>query len=119
MIDKLIGKYSSLVTRYPFIILVVVVLVSAFAVQMAGPIETKKSDTKDMLPQDLEAISTLNTIENEFGSTNNVRFVIEIDPAYRGSDEVRDVRDPRVIKYLDKLSELAGCGTKITGALYP
>ena len=107
MIDKLIGKYSSFVTRHPFIVLILVVLISAFAMQMAGTIETKKSDAKDMLPQDVEAISTLNTIENEFGSTNNVYFVVEIDPAYKGSDEVRDVRDPRVIKYLDQLSKLA------------
>lgn len=107
MIDKLIKKYSAFITRHPFTVLALVVLVSAFAVQMAGTIETKTSDTKDMLPQDVGAISTLNTIEDEFGSTNVVYFVVEIDPAYRGSDEVRDVRDPGVMKYLDQLSELA------------
>jgi predicted RND superfamily exporter protein len=60
-----------------------------------------------MLPQDVEAIKTLNSIENEFGSTNSVSFAVEMDPQYTGSDEVRDVRDPRVIQYTDQLSELA------------
>lgn len=107
MIDKLIGKYSNFVTRHPFTVLIIAILVSAFAVQMAGTIETKKSDIKDMLPQDVEAIRTLNIIEDEFGSTNVVFFAVEIDPAYKGSDEVRDVRDPKVIRYINQLTELA------------
>jgi predicted RND superfamily exporter protein len=60
-----------------------------------------------MLPQDVEAIKTLNSIENEFGSTNMVSLAVEIEPLYMGSDEVRDIRDPRVIQYLDQLSTLA------------
>ncbi|KCZ73085.1 putative RND superfamily exporter [Candidatus Methanoperedens nitroreducens] len=107
MIEKIIGKYSTFVTRHPFIVLILVIVVSAFAIQMAGSIETKKSDVKDMLPQDVEAIRTLNIIEDEFGSTNDVFFVVEIDPAYNGSDEVRDIRDPRAIRYMNQLSELA------------
>lgn len=107
MIHKLIGKYSNFVTRHPFTVLILAILVSAFAVQMAGTIETKKSDIKDMLPQDVEAIRTLNIIEDEFGSTNVVFFAVEIDPAYKGSNEVRDVRDPIVIRYINQLTELA------------
>ncbi len=105
--NKIIQTYSNIVTRFPVIVLVVMLLVSVFAIHMAGTIQTKKSDIKSMLPQDVEAINTLNSIENEFGSTNMVSFAVEIDPAYAGSDEVRDVRDPRVIQYLDQLSTLA------------
>lgn len=107
MIDNLISKYSKFVTRHPYIVLVFVILISLLAIQMAGTIETKKSDIKDMLPQDVEAISTLNSIEDEFGSTNSVFFAIELDPLHPVSDEVRDVRDPDVIKYMEQLSELA------------
>jgi predicted RND superfamily exporter protein len=105
--NRIIQTYSNIVTRFPVIVLVVMLLVSVFAIQMAGTIQTKKSDTKSMLPQDVEAIDTLNSIENEFGSTNMVSFAVEIDPSYTGSDEVRDVRDPRVMQYLDQLSTLA------------
>ncbi len=107
MINKLLERYSGFITSHPFTVLVVMLLVSVFAIQMAGTIEPKKSDIKSMLPQDVDAISTLNNVENEFGSTNVVFFAVEIDPAYTGSDEVRDVRDPRVLRYINQLSELA------------
>ena len=107
MFNKFIGKYSRFVTRHPYIVLLFVIFLTVFSVQMAGTIETKKSDVKDMLPQDVEAISTLTIIEDEFGSTNAVFYAIEVDPLYKGSDEVRDVRDPRVIQYIDQLSGLA------------
>ncbi len=81
--------------------------VSVYAIEMVGTIETKKSDIKSMLPKDVESISTLNSIENEFGSTNYVLFAVEITPSYMGSDEVRDIRDPRVLRYLNQLSILA------------
>lgn len=107
MIEKPLEKYSGFVTSHPITVLVIMLMVSVFAIQMAGTIETKKSDIKSMLPQDVEAINTMNNIENEFGSTNNVFFAVEIDPAYKGSDEVRDVRDPRVIRYMNTLSGMA------------
>ncbi len=107
MIEKFLEKYSGFVTGRPFTVLIIMLLVTVFAIQMAGTIETKESGIKSMLPQDVEAISTLNNIENEFGSTNIVFFAVEIDPDYKGSDEVRDVRDPRVIKYMNQLSDLA------------
>jgi predicted RND superfamily exporter protein len=105
--SRIIELYSNFVTKFPVIVLMLMLAVSMFAVHMAGTIQTKKSDVKSMLPQDVEAISTLNSIENEFGSTNIISFAVEINPEYKGSDEVRDVRDPRVIQYMDQLSVLA------------
>lgn len=107
MSNKIIEIYSNFITKFPVLVLVIMLLVSVFAIQMAGTIKTKKSDMKSQLPQDAEAIKTLNSIENEFGSTNSVSFAVELDPLYTGSNEVRDVRDPRVIQYTDQLSMLA------------
>ncbi|MCZ7381367.1 MAG: MMPL family transporter [Candidatus Methanoperedens sp.] len=107
MIKEILEKYSSFVTRHPITVLIIMLVVSFFAIQMAGSIETKKSDTKSMLPNDVESISTLNSIENEFGSTNAVFFAVELDPQYNGSDEKRDIRDPKIIQYMDQLSVLA------------
>jgi predicted RND superfamily exporter protein len=99
--------YSGFVTRHPITVLLIMLMVTVYAIQMIGTIETKKSDTKSMLPNDVESISTLNSIENEFGSTNAVFLAVEVDPTYQGSDEVRDVRDPRALIYMDQLSELS------------
>lgn len=104
---RLLEKYSKFITRHPLTVVVIMLLVSAYAVQMVSTIETKKSDMKSMLPKDVDSITTLNSIENEFGSTNFAFLVVEIDPSYIGSDEVRDVRDPRVLIYLNQLSDLA------------
>lgn len=104
---KPLEKYSEFITKHPFTVLLIMLLVSAYAIQMIGTIETKKSDMKSMLPKDVDSITTLNSIENEFGSTNFVLFAVEVDPSYKGSDEVRDVRNQRVLLYLNQLSELA------------
>ena len=104
---KPLEKYSEFITRHPFTVVVIMLLVSAYAIQMIGTIETKKSDMKSMLPKDVASIATLNSIENEFGSTNFALFAVEIDPSYNGSDEVRDVREGRVLLYLNQLTELA------------
>lgn len=103
----LIERYSKFVTRRPFIVLIAVVLVSAFAVMMAGTIQVKSTEQRDFLPKDVEVMNTLFKIEDEFGSTNMVFLVVEIDPQYAGSDEMQDVREPVVIRYMDRLSQLA------------
>lgn len=107
MINKLIERYSGFVTSRPFIVLVAVMIVSALAVMMAGTIKVKSTEQRDFLPNDVEVMNTLFKIEDEFGSTNMVFLVVEIDPQYAGSDEVSDVRDPVVIRYMDRLSQLA------------
>lgn len=104
---KPLEKYSELITRHPFTVLVIMLLVTAYAIQMISTIETKKSDMNSMLPKDVDSITTLTSIENEFGSTNFALFAVEVDPSNIGSDEVRDVRDQRVLLYLNQLSELA------------
>jgi predicted RND superfamily exporter protein len=111
--------YSGFITKHPVTVLVIMLLVTVYAIQMIGTIETKKSDTKSMLPNDVESITTLNSIENEFGSTNAVFLAVEIDPTYQGSDEVRDVRDPRAMVYMDQLSELSLHTEKVIGVTSP
>ncbi|MBU3967599.1 MAG: MMPL family transporter [Euryarchaeota archaeon] len=107
MINRLIEKYSKFVTSRPFIVLTAVIVISAFAIIMAGTIQVKSTEQRDFLPKDVEVMNTLFKIEDEFGSTNMVFLVVEIDPQYSGSDEVSDVRDPVVIRYMDRMSQLA------------
>ena len=116
---KPIEIYSGFVTRHPITVLLIMLMVTVYAIQMIGTIETKKSDTKSMLPNDVESITTLNSIENEFGSTNAVFLAVEVDPIYQGSDEVRDVRDPRALVYMDQLSELSLHTEKVIGVTSP
>ncbi|MDP2907133.1 MAG: MMPL family transporter [Nanoarchaeota archaeon] len=63
----------------------------------------KSIDYKDVLPSDVEVIKTMNIVDEEFGGVNLALIVIESDPHFFSSDEVRDVRDPRILKYVDLL----------------
>jgi len=107
MIQEWIDRYAHFVTHHPYHILVFVILLSVFAFVVSGTVTTEKADIKDVLPESLEAIATLNDIEDKFGSTDAIYIMVETDPSYSGSGEVRDVRDPRVLRYVDQLSQLA------------
>ena len=107
MIQDLIDRYARFVAHHPYHILVFVILLSVFAFVMTGTITTEKTELKDYLPESIEAINTFYEIEDKFGTTDAVYIAVEIDPSYRASDEVRDIRDPRVLRYVDCLSELA------------
>ncbi len=107
MINRVIRRYSVFVTRRPFIVLIVVLLVTALAIMMASTIQTEETEDKDFLPRDVEVMNTLFAIEDEFGSTNIVYLVVETDSQNVGSDEVSDLRDPRVIRYMNQLSDIA------------
>jgi predicted RND superfamily exporter protein len=107
MIKELIEKYSKFIAKHPYIVLAFALLITLFSIYMAGTITMKTSGHTDFLPKDLESIKTLFTIEDEFGSTNVLYFIVETDPNYPGSNEIRDVRDPEVLQYMNNLDGLA------------
>src|SRR5574341_1144181 len=107
MIKELINKYSEFITKHPYYVLAFALLITVFSIYMAGTITMKTSGNRDFLPKETDSIKTLFTIEDEFGSTNILYFVIEIDPNYPGSNEVRDIRDPRALQYMNSIAELA------------
>ncbi len=102
-----IESYARFVPRHPYLVLLAVLVVTLASIHLAGTIKTVKTDIRDFLPDDLPVIVTLDTIQDQFGSTDTVYFVLELDPAYQGSNEVRDMRDPRVLRYADVLANLA------------
>jgi len=46
MIKELLEKYSAFVTTHPITVLLIMLVISFFAIQMPATIETKKSDIK-------------------------------------------------------------------------
>ena len=107
MIKKFIGKYSEFISNHPYIVLAFAIFLTVFSIYMAGTITMKTSGNRDFLPKDMDSIRTLFTLEDEFGSTNILYFVVEIEPNYPGSNEIRDVRDPRVLQYMNNIADLA------------
>jgi hypothetical protein len=107
MIKQWIRRYSHFVAYHPYHILLLITFLSLFAVVMSSTITTEKTDIKDMVPEELEAITTLNAIEDKFGSSDVVFIAVELDTSYRGSQEIRDIRDPQVLQYVNQLTQLS------------
>ena len=56
---------------------------------------------EDILPKGNEVMDALDFVKNEFGGADNALIVIEINPSFENSNEPLDIRDPRVINYID------------------
>jgi len=106
-LKNIIKSYSGFVANHPYVILFLVLIVTSFAFVYAGNVQTESMDTKDMLPDDIEVMVALDTIDNQFGGSDSVMIAIELKPEYKNSDEPRDVRDPDLINYINLLSESA------------
>ncbi|RZN13994.1 MAG: hypothetical protein EF812_06565 [Methanosarcinales archaeon] len=107
MIQDYIDRYAHFVAHHPYLIVLFVILLSSFAFVMMSTVTTEKTNIEDYLPEDIGAIATLFDIEDKFGSVDSVYIVVEIDPAYSGSDETRDLRDPQILRYVEQISQLA------------
>lgn len=114
-IKDLIKLYSAFVANHPYIILLIVIIITGFAFVGAGKIQTESMDYKDMLPDDIEVMVALEVIGDQFGGSDTVMIAIELEPQYMNSDEPRDIRDPEFIKYLDMLSESVKHVDDVTG----
>lgn len=103
---KLFGEYAKFLVRRPFVILsLAIALTMLFAISMST-MKTKSTEYKDMLPKNVNSIKAMNFISDEFGSGGDtVMVVLETNPHYINSSEIRDIRDPRVIKHSSLLSQ--------------
>lgn len=105
-INNGIEKYANFVTKkYRTIILlsIVITLIMFFGFTM---IKTESMTYKKMVPTWIPTLKALNFIGDEFGqSGQSAIIIIEVDPAYDNSAEIRDVRDPKLIEYMDTLEQ--------------
>ena len=115
MRDKLnrLGKkplegYAKFVSHHAPVVLAIFFIFTIFMGYQASLMETAGTSQKDWLPEDIEVINTYELIADQFaGSFSSATIVVEAAPGYAGSDEIRDMRDPRVLRYVDVLAERA------------
>jgi len=68
-------------------------------------IENENIEFDNTLPQDMPELIAYQTLQNEFPGTSSVTIFIELDPSEPGTNLPEDIRDPRVINYVNVLSE--------------
>lgn len=106
-IENLSKSYARFISRFPYLMLLIVAVLVGFAIQQASSIENENSKYDDMIPDTYETIRAINVIGDNFGGTASVNLIIQTDPQYAGSGEPRTLLDPDVIKYTYLLEQLA------------
>lgn len=105
MIKGAIQRYASSIVHHPLIVIALAVLFTVFAIYQASTIEEVGMSHRGMLPEGIEVIETFEIAGDKFtGSIASATIALETTPAYAGSDEVRDMRDPRALEYAGILS---------------
>jgi predicted RND superfamily exporter protein len=105
---KIVHKYAQLIAEKPFILLaLMVVLTGAMAVGSTS-VETVEQNNQDLLPGSISSVAAFDVISSEFGQGNggsaSYTVLFEVKPDYANSTEIRDVRDPEMIEYLETVS---------------
>lgn len=116
-LSRLLEGYARFVTRHRFIILALVILFTIFSGYQASTMETTGTSQEAMLPEDIEVVETFELIADQFvGSLSSSTIIIESKPHYANSSEIRDMRDPEIIRYVGMLEERAELIHGVTGA---
>jgi len=117
MIEDILRKIAIFSERRPFLMLVIILIITIFAGIGTTKVKFQTAFEK-MLPQDNPVIETLYEVRDNFGGTDIISICIKLKPS-DSSDKVNDIRDPRVLRYIKILeADLEGIDG-ITGVNSP
>ncbi len=107
MKQEILEKYSKTVAERPGTLLVLITLLTVALAAGATSIETVNQSNEDFLPDTIDSVKAFDIIGAEFGrggggSTYTVLF--ETSPNYANSTEIRDVRNPELLRYIETIS---------------
>jgi len=101
-------KYAKFISYHAIVVLAILIMFTLFTGYHASLMETTVISQKEWLPEDIEVINTFELIADQFaGSFTTTTIVVQTEPRYARSEEIRDVRDPEVLRYVDLLSKRA------------
>ncbi len=104
--NGLLKKYAEFVAHRKALLLTLFLLFTLAMGYHASMMETVGMSQEGMLPEDVEVIETLTLVSDQFAGTfSSSNIVVETAPEYAESNEIRDVRDPEVLRYVDALAE--------------
>jgi predicted RND superfamily exporter protein len=91
---RLLKSYGRVVAHHPLIVLLVMLLVTAYAVQAASNIKNAATSYRNMLPEETDIVRSMLIVGDQFGGISTALIVIESAPSEAGSNELRDMREP-------------------------
>ena len=107
MIQNIFEKYSKLIVDHPFALLVALIVSAAIVFTGATQIEQVSQNNEDFLPDTVPSVEAFDVIGAEFGQGgggSTYTVLLETDPKYANSNEIRDIREPEVINYVETVS---------------
>lgn len=108
MKNKIIDRYAKLIVDRPFTLLAVMIILTGVLASGAAKVETVEQNQADLLPDSIDSVAAFEVISAEFGqgggggATFTVLF--ETSPNYANSTEIRDVRTPELLRYIERVS---------------
>jgi len=106
-VRRISEAYGGFIADHPWIMTLATFAVVLLAIYGNSLLKTVSMNQKDMLPKNDMVVKDLNYLEDEFGGTETALIVVELDQTQTGSNGIKDVRDPRVIEYVDILAQKA------------
>nr|QNO43666.1 protein-export membrane protein SecF [Methanosarcinales archaeon ANME-2c ERB4]QNO43979.1 protein-export membrane protein SecF [Methanosarcinales archaeon ANME-2c ERB4]QNO50623.1 protein-export membrane protein SecF [Methanosarcinales archaeon ANME-2c ERB4] len=104
LIEDTLRKLAAVQEKYPVLILLIVLIFTA--VMAFGSLRMELDPSYDsMIPDDAEVIRMQDVVSTEFGSTETMLILVELDPSSDDPHAVSDIRDPRVAEYVEILSD--------------
>jgi predicted RND superfamily exporter protein len=105
---ELLKHYAEFVAYHKVLLLALFLIFSLVMGYYASLMPTVGMSQEDMLPDDVEVIETIALVSDQFAGTfSSSTIMVESDPSYARSNEIRDMRDPEVLRYVDALAERA------------
>jgi predicted RND superfamily exporter protein len=112
-----VRRYARFLASHPFFVLAIFLIFTFFAGYHASMVEAAGISYKEILPEGVKVVDTLELIEDQFGSSmSRTTITVEAEPMYTRSDEIRDVRDPEVLRYVDLLAKKTKLVYGVVGA---
>ncbi|MGV8140871.1 MAG: MMPL family transporter [Candidatus Woesearchaeota archaeon] len=112
--ERVVDSYASFLTKHPFIILVIAITFTIVASYYSGLVKNESMGYDNMLPDTIHVIRASNIFSDNFGTVENVNFVIEIDPEVAGYNEPRDIRTLEVLEYVNTLEEYISSSNQVS-----
>src|SRR3989338_752089 len=104
---KTLRRIAHFQTHNPFAVIFVLLALTVFIVGGIPYVRTVASLEK-MMPEDMEEIKYFNVLRDNFFVKDMIGIVIDIDMESQNEKGIFDIRDKRVLEYIENLKEQIG-----------
>jgi len=104
---KTLRKTAHFQTHHPYFTLVVLVVLTLLVSTGISNVKTVASLEK-MMPEDMEEIKYFNILRDNFLGKDMIGIVIDVDMESQNEKGIFDIRDKRVLEYIENLKEQIG-----------